>query len=167
MCGIAGIYASKIEKKLESKVLDMGELLSHRGPDESGIFKNKNLILLHKRLSIVDLNGGKQPIENNGLILVANGEIYNDKEIRRNNKDFVFKTNSDCESILCVYKKYGINGFSKLRGMYAFAIYEKKTRKLILGRDPFGIKPLYFNFSENIFIFRNCRFVRFINRPKW
>ena len=153
MCGIAGIYSLKIDKKLKIKVLKMGELLTHRGPDESGIFQNNNLILIHKRLSIIDLKGGQQPIENKGLILIANGEIYNDHEIRKKNKDFIFKTKSDCESILCLYYKYGVNGFLKLRGMYAFAIYNKKTNELILGRDPFGIKPLYFSVSGNNFIF--------------
>lgn len=153
MCGIAGIFFNKINKGLKKKVYQMGNLLDHRGPDDSGLFENSKLIMIHKRLSIIDVIGGKQPIENSELVLIANGEIYNDLEIRNNNKDFIFKTGSDCESILCVYKKFGINGFKKLRGMFAFAIYDKKQKELILGRDEFGIKPLYFSLKNNNFIF--------------
>ena len=106
--------------------------------------KSKNLIFVHKRLSIIDIEGGTQPIINAGCVLVANGEIYNDLELRNLLKDFKYKTNSDCETIIAVYKKYGIKGFEKLRGMFSFAIYDKTKKELILSRDSFGIKPLYF-----------------------
>ena len=82
----------------------------------------------HTRLSIIDVSGGKQPINNDDLVLAVNGEIYNDPEIRKKNKDFNFKTNSDSESILAVYGKYGLDGFKHLRGMYAFSLYDKKKK---------------------------------------
>ena len=85
--------------------------------------------------------------------MVANGEIYNDLELRNLLKDFKYKTNSDCETIIAVYKKYGIKGFEKLRGMFSFAIYDKTKKELILSRDSFGIKPLYFFQDNNNFIF--------------
>tara|TARA_B100000989_G_scaffold298746_1_gene289562 strand:+ start:11579 stop:13333 length:1755 start_codon:yes stop_codon:yes gene_type:complete len=153
MCGFLGIFSSKISIDKEKKLKKAIQLLSHRGPDEEGSFKNENTILLHKRLSIIDLKGGKQPIENNDCVLVSNGEIYNDVLLRKQILDYRYKTGSDCESILAVYIKYGINGFKKLRGMYAFAIYDKKKKKMILGRDPFGIKPLYFNLKNKECLF--------------
>ena len=158
MCGIAGISSKTIDKEFEEKCKTMASFLNHRGPDESGFFKDSNNLMFHKRLSIVDLNGGKQPIENENYVLIVNGEIYNDTEIRKENNDYDFKTMSDSESILCVYEKYGIDGFKKLRGMYAFAIYEKKVNKIILGRDQFGIKPLYFHSSNkhmHIVVYKN------------
>ena len=84
--------------------------------------------LVHTRLSIVDINGGTQPIKNQGLVLVANGEIYNDLIIRKEVKKYKYKTNSDSESILAVYKEDGLDGFKKLRGMFSFAIYDEKKK---------------------------------------
>lgn len=153
MCGICGLMKSSVDLIDLIKVKKMVKFLSHRGPDGSGIFKNNKLVMLHKRLSIIDLSGGKQPIKNNQLVLVANGEIYNDMELRKNKKDYNYKTKSDSESILAVYNRFGISGFEKLRGMYAFAIYDLKENCLILGRDPFGIKPLYFCLLEDGFLF--------------
>tara|TARA_B100000989_G_scaffold183466_1_gene138069 strand:+ start:71 stop:1804 length:1734 start_codon:yes stop_codon:yes gene_type:complete len=153
MCGIAGIFSKTINKNMEEKCLKMFDLLSHRGPDGEGFFKNPNNIMYHKRLSIIDIKGGKQPIENQRYVLIANGEIYNDLEIRNQNKNYKFISHSDCESILCVYENFGINGFKKLRGMFAFAIYDKITNELILGRDVFGIKPLFFCYQDQTFIY--------------
>ena len=110
--------------------------LSHRGPDSNGFYKKNNVKLVHTRLSIVDIEGGSQPIKNDGLILVANGEIYNDLILRKKIKKYKYKTNSDSESILAVYKEYGVDGFKKLRGMFSFAIYDEKKNETILGRDP-------------------------------
>ena len=86
-------------------------------------------------------------------MLVANGEIYNDLDIRKVNKSYKFLTNSDSESILALYDKYGVNGFSRLRGMFAFVIFDKKRNEVILARDEFGIKPLYFSLEEEGIIF--------------
>ena len=153
MCGIMGLFSPSINNNKKKNLIKACKLLSHRGPDDEGIYSNKKIILLHKRLSIIDLKTGKQPIENEDFVLIANGEIYNDLDIRRQIPNFSYKTGSDCESILAVYSKYGLIGFNKLRGMYAFAIYDKKRKKIILGRDPFGIKPLYYFHKNKELIF--------------
>ena len=153
MCGIMGLFSPSINNNKKKNLIKACKLLSHRGPDDEGIYSNKKIILLHKRLSIIDLKTGKQPIENEDFVLIANGEIYNDLDIRRQIPNFPYKTGSDCESILAVYSKYGLIGFNKLRGMYAFAIYDKKRKKIILGRDPFGIKPLYYFHKNKELIF--------------
>ena len=144
MCGIAGIFLKRENKILSNNFLSMKKLLSHRGPDASGIYSTRYLKLVHTRLSIVDLETGNQPIENDRFVLIANGEIYNDLELRKKYKKFAFKSKSDCESILATYCESGIDGLKLLRGMFAFALYDKQKKILILGRDIFGIKPLYF-----------------------
>ncbi len=153
MCGISGLMKTSLNQFDLKKAKHMDRLLSHRGPDGSGIFKSDKVIMFHKRLSIIDISGGNQPIRNNELVLVANGEIYNDPELRKNEQIYNYKTKSDSESILAVYKRFGTSGFQRLRGMYAFAIYSLKEDILILGRDPFGIKPLYFCCLNNGFLF--------------
>ena len=144
MCGIAGILLTNPNPNLINRVSNITKDLVHRGPDASGFFKIKNTLLVHTRLSIVDLENGNQPIVNNNLVLVANGEIYNDLEIRKKYKSYNFKTKSDSESIMTLYHEKGIEGLKELRGMYAFALFDKKQKKTILGRDIFGIKPLFF-----------------------
>ena len=126
MCAIAGLMKKTINASDEKSMIKMGKLMNHRGPDGSGMYKSGELLMLHKRLSIIDIQGGKQPIEDNDFVLVVNGEIYNDLEIRKELKDYKFKTNSDSESVIGLYKEFGIKGFKKLRGMYAFAIFDKK-----------------------------------------
>ena len=153
MCGIAGILLNKPNKKLIEKFQKISSGLFHRGPDSCSFYKNSKNSFLHTRLSIIDLKGGNQPILNNHLVLVANGEIYNDPEIRSNNKTYNFKTESDSESIMTLYHREGINGLEKLRGMYAFAIYDKKKNCTVLSRDIFGIKPLYFSIIQDGIIF--------------
>ena len=148
MCGIIGLFSKSLNEKKIKNIIKLGDLLSHRGPDETGIYKNQKICFIHKRLSIVDLIGGSQPIKNQEYVLIANGEIYNDLELRDSYKDFNYKTKSDSESIIAVYKKFGIDGFKKLRGMFSFAIFDIKKNELILCRDPFGIKPMYF-FKDN------------------
>ena len=167
MCGIAGILLNNSNKKLIEKFHKISGQLSHRGPDSSSFYKNSKNLFLHTRLSIIDLNGGNQPIINNDLVLVANGEIYNDPEIRSTYKSYNYKTESDSESIMTLYYNEGVNGLEKLRGMYAFAIYDKKKDCTILGRDIFGIKPLYFSlikdgiiFSSEITPLINSKFVK-------
>ena len=149
MCGIAGFSYIKPDKKISKRFFNTERYLSHRGPDNSGFFKNPYLDLIHTRLSIVDIKGGNQPIQNKRYVLVANGEIYNDPEIRKKNRTYKFVTNSDSESILALYERNGIDGLKLLRGMYAFIIYDKKRDEVIIGRDEFGIKPLYFSLMKN------------------
>ena len=118
-------------------------------------------------MSIVDINGGSQPIKNEDLVLVANGEVYNDLTIRSKIKKYRYKTKSDSESILAVYKEYGLDGFKKLRGMFSFAIHDEKKKVTIIGRDLFGIKPLYFSlFDEGIIFSSEIQSIKKINLQK-
>ena len=149
MCGIAGFSYIKPDKKISKRFFNTERYLFHRGPENTGFFKNPHLDLIHTRLSIVDIKGGNQPIQNKRYVLVANGEIYNDPEIRKKNRTYKFVTNSDSESILALYERNGIDGLKLLRGMYAFIIYDKKRDEVIIGRDEFGIKPLYFSLMKN------------------
>ncbi len=128
MCGIAGILLTNPNLNLINRVSNITKDLLHRGPDASGFFKIKDTLLVHTRLSIVDLENGNQPIVNNNLVLVANGEIYNDLEIRKKYKSYNFKTKSDSESIMTLYHEKGIEGLKELRGMYAFALFDKKKK---------------------------------------
>ena len=102
MCGIAGISLSKENKILQKKFRKIKKLLKHRGPNDDGVFENKNLSLIHTRLSIIDLQNGVQPIKSKNNVLIANGEIYNDLEIRKEFTKFKFSTKSDSESILAL-----------------------------------------------------------------
>ena len=153
MCGIAGLSLVAENKSLTKRFLNLKKSLIHRGPDGSGVYEKNRVNLIHTRLSIIDLKQGFQPIKNKNLILVANGEIYNDLEIRKKYSNYRFKTNSDSESILAVYKNKGIAGFKELRGMYAFAIYDEEKDEIVISRDEFGIKPLYFAVFDQGLIF--------------
>lgn len=158
MCGINGILSLNIknEDKLRSSIFNMNNLIFHRGPDDDGIFVDNNssfgLAMGMRRLSIIDLNSGKQPISNadKSITIVFNGEIYNYKILRKEliSQGVIFKTKSDTEVILKLYEKHGVKSFSKLDGMYAFSIYDKKQKKIIIARDFFGEKPLYYYKNE-------------------
>ncbi|MBI2042617.1 MAG: asparagine synthase (glutamine-hydrolyzing) [Candidatus Nealsonbacteria bacterium] len=144
MCGIVG-FTGDNQSKIDASL----ELLSHRGPDAKGVFKDDKVCLGHTRLSILDLsaNAGQPMIEEkNGAVLTYNGEIYNFKELQRDliERGWHFKSESDTEVLLKGYLQYGIDFFSRLRGMWAFAIYDKQKNLIILSRDCFGIKPLYY-----------------------
>lgn len=125
----------------------MGKILHHRGPDDVGIYADDSTGLAHTRLSIIDLEGGHQPLyaKNNNLILIANGEIYNYIELREEleSKGHQFVTHSDCEVILHAYMEYGERFLDHIFGMFAFAMYDKNEKTLILARDRLGIKPLF------------------------
>lgn len=159
MCGICGYYSFKREltKDLPSLIKKMTITLKHRGPDEEGYFCSKNIALGHRRLSIIDLKGGQQPIynEDKTKIIIFNGEIYNYKEIQQNlkSKGHSFTTNSDTETILHLYEDIGKECVKKLRGMFAFVIYDKKKHSIFAARDRLGIKPFYYSFKEGEFIF--------------
>jgi len=147
MCGIVGILGVKTTKK-EALSRKMTEVIHHRGPDQDGFFSDENVGLGMRRLSIIDISSGKQPIENadGSLLIIFNGEIYNYKELRAEllAEGRIFKTHSDTEVILQMYEAHGPKSVSRLRGMFAFAIYNKRTGKVFIARDFFGIKPLYF-----------------------
>ena len=167
MCGIAGLSLKKKNSSLFKRFHKIICHLNHRGPDSNGFYKNENVKLIHTRLSIVDLHGGAQPIENEDLVLIANGEIYNDLVIRKKIKKYSYKTKSDSESIMAVYKEFGLEGFNKLRGMFSFAIYDQKKNITILGRDIFGIKPLYFStINEGIIFSSEIQAIKKVNLHK-
>jgi len=149
MCGIAGIISFEMDlDQITEKTVALRSFLSHRGPDDVGIFINPGIGLAHTRLSIIDLAGGHQPLTNEKqtIFLVANGEIYNYRELRGAliAQGHRFSTNSDCETILHLYEQYGKKCVEHLAGMYAFAIWDRNNRMLFMARDRFGIKPLYF-----------------------
>ena len=147
MCGIAGVYTPGIEIS-SAHVLPMLKALKHRGPDGEGQFIEKDAALLHARLSIVDLEHGQQPLysQDQQQVLIANGEIYNHIELRQDlrQKGQVFTTGSDCEVILPLFRENPSSFLSKLKGMFAIALFDRQTRQLSLHRDRFGIKPLYY-----------------------
>jgi asparagine synthase (glutamine-hydrolysing) len=160
MCGIAG-YFLNTNARIPTEWKDhFRKTLIHRGPDGEGVFEHKlsdesQICLFHRRLSIVDLGMGKQPLfsEGENLSLVVNGEIYNNTALRDMFSEYPFKTYSDCEPILPLYQSYGVDCIRHLRGMYALAIFDKLKEQLLLSRDPFGIKPLYYRTLDAGIIF--------------
>lgn len=145
MCGITGIIGREIEKK-EEAVRQMTDAILHRGPDEDGYFIDDYAALGMRRLSIIDLSRGNQPIASSDgrYLIFYNGEVYNYKEIKKELGDYPFKTESDTEVILAGFVKWGEKILPRLRGMFAFAIYDTQEKKIFLARDFFGIKPLYY-----------------------
>jgi len=154
MCGIAGVMLSD-DTAPDTTILDRLEAaIAHRGPDGSGRYVQSNAALLNTRLAIVDLKTGDQPFRlPEGVALVANGEIYNDPEIRAERSEATYVSKSDCESPLHLYRSNGADFVGKLRGMYAIAIYDNPKRRLFLSRDSFGIKPLYYVSTPSFFAF--------------
>lgn len=161
MCGIAGkIYLDKDRDVLESDIANMVVAINHRGPDDWGVYCHKNIGLGHARLSIIDISPlGHQPMANGAgdVRIVFNGEIYNFKELRDNliKDGYIFKSKTDTEVIIALYEKYGEDCLQYLRGMFAFAIWDDKNKKLFIARDRIGKKPLNYFFDSNnkIFIF--------------
>ena len=153
MCGITGLV------NINDKVLlhNMCNCLVHRGPDSSGFFEDNGIGLGIRRLSIIDVEGGNQPIQNEDgdIWTIFNGEIYNYKEIKQDlvSKGHTFKTNSDTETIVHAYEQYGLDFVQHLRGMFAIAIWDGKRKKTILVRDRLGIKPLYYIIRKNQLLF--------------
>ena len=153
MCGICG-FTSKIDNS-QKYLNDMMTPIKTRGPDAEDVYHDEKINLGHTRLSIIDLNQrSNQPYsdKSTGLTIVFNGEIYNFKELRQDlilTKNCKFITTSDTEVILKAYYYYGLDCFSKFDGMFAIGIWDSKKSKLILARDRFGEKPLYYSFFEN------------------
>jgi len=144
MCGIAGFIGFRNDNLIKQ----FSKWLEHRGPDGDGFYIDESATLLSRRLAIIDVKGGDQPIfnEDGSLVIVYNGEIYNYLELRSEleKEGHVFKTKSDTEVILHGYEQWGDESFDRLNGMFAIAIYDKNKKKTVLVRDHFGIKPLYF-----------------------
>ena len=155
MCGIVGfIDKSKDKKKI---IKDMADLIIHRGPDSDGYYVDDNIALGFRRLSIIDLGTGSQPIfnEEKDKVIIFNGEIYNYQIIKEDllAKGHKFTTKADTEVILHGYEEYGEKILNKLRGMFAFVIYDIKTKELFGARDFFGIKPFYYYIDDDVFMF--------------
>lgn len=159
MCGIAGWFAPEVKPDTEALVVlkQMTEALRHRGPDGQGHVVHAQAALGHTRLAIIDLEGGYQPLTDTAedTSIVFNGEIYNYKVLRAELEGLGtrFHTHSDTEVILRLYQQHGVAGFSRLRGMYAFAIWDGRACQGILARDPQGIKPLFHTTSGGRLIF--------------
>ena len=152
MCGIVSILNIREQTpELRQKALRMSQKIRHRGPDWSGIYCGGSAILAHERLSIVDPESGGQPLysSDNNQILAVNGEIYNHQEIRqRYNGIYDFKTGSDCEVILALYRDKGINFLEDLNGIFAFVLYDEEKDEYLIARDPIGVIPLYIGYDR-------------------
>jgi asparagine synthase (glutamine-hydrolysing) len=158
MCGITGIITQAPVTPADlAAVRTCNSHLVHRGPDGAGEFQSEHVMLAMRRLSIIDLTGGWQPLynEDRTLALVANGEIYNFVELRERLEALghSFRTNSDCETILHLYEEHGLECVAHLRGMFAFALWDEKRKRLILARDRMGEKPLYLYETEGRLLF--------------
>ncbi|MDD5673594.1 MAG: asparagine synthase (glutamine-hydrolyzing), partial [Chitinivibrionales bacterium] len=157
MCGIAGIAYHDRRPVSPELLRRMSQILAHRGPDDQGEFIAEGIGLSHRRLSIIDLKTGRQPLynEDNSLVIIYNGEIYNYRELRRDLERFNhrFRTNSDTEVVLHAFEQWGPECLSTFNGMFGFAIYDIKRRELFLARDRLGIKPLYYHASAAMFVF--------------
>ena len=155
MCGICG-FTGQLEKR-EDVLRKMTESITHRGPDSDGFFYDDYLAMGFRRLSIIDLETGDQPISNEkgDLVLTFNGEIYNYKELRKELEELGhhFSTTSDSEVLVHAFEEWDEDCLDRLRGMFAFAIYNKETKALFLARDPFGIKPLHYTVIGDSFAY--------------
>jgi asparagine synthase (glutamine-hydrolysing) len=158
MCGICGKLEFDPEAKIAPNLVKkMADAIVHRGPDDEGFYVQGQIGLGFRRLSIIDLSGGHQPLsnENDSIWIIFNGEIYNYQELRTEliSKGHIFRTKSDTEVIVHLYEEYGHDCVQKLRGMFAFAIWDSVQKSLFLARDRVGIKPLYYYLDKNFLSF--------------
>ena len=157
MCGFVGFIGKQKSKEKDKIIKSMADKIIHRGPDSDGYYTDDTIALGFRRLSIIDLKGGSQPIynEDRSKVIVFNGEIYNYQEIKEEllKKGHTFKTNTDTEVILHGYEEYQESLFPRLRGMFAFVIYDISSKELVGCRDHFGIKPFYYYKNGEEFMF--------------
>lgn len=156
MCGIAGIYGLEKVDSPEEKVKKMTDRLAHRGPDAEGLYRGKNVVLGHRRLSIIDLSdAANQPWTSSDgrYTLIFNGELYNYLDLKPQLTDYEFKTNSDTEVVLAALIKWGMAALQKFNGMFALAFWDDEDERLWLARDRVGIKPLYYAESDDSIVF--------------
>jgi len=153
MCGICGATGTSDSNLLHT----MTEILRHRGPDDTGFYVDDGLMLGQCRLSIIDLKTGRQPIynEDQSIVIVYNGEIYNFPQLRKKleSKGHSFRTNSDTEVVIHAYEEFDLDCLSMFNGMFAFALYDSNRRRLVLARDRYGIKPLYYAMINGNLVF--------------
>ena len=154
MCGIAGWFNGPADAQT---LRAMVEALHHRGPESAGEYEGRGVHLGHARLSIVDLEGGRQPLANEDetIHVIANGEIYNHVELRAQliARGHQFRTGSDCQVLVHLYEEEGPEGFVQLNGQYAFALYDGRRDRLVLCRDRVGICPLFYCFAGDTLYF--------------
>ncbi|MBG9792289.1 asparagine synthase [Paenibacillus dendritiformis] len=157
MCGIAGIYHFHDQQPSEHLIRSMMDLIHHRGPDDAKLWIGDRVGLGFRRLSIIDVAEGAQPLSNedDSVWIIFNGEIYNYLELREDllGRGHQFKTNTDTECILHLYEEYGTKCVNHLRGMFGFAIWDRNKQELFLARDHFGIKPLYYYMNDEMLVF--------------
>lgn len=153
MCSILGILDLQSDAAaLRSRALELSKLQRHRGPDWSGIFSSDKAILVHERLAIVDVLSGAQPLysPDGAAVLAVNGEIYNHQDLRAAlTQPYDFKTASDCEIILPLYREKGTGFLNDLNGIFAFVLYDQAAQRWVIGRDPIGVIPLYTGYDEH------------------
>ena len=166
MCGIAGFIGKDKNKKKILKA--MCDRIAHRGPDAEGFYVKGDVALGQRRLSIIDIEGGKQPMfsEDGKLVIVFNGEIYNYKDLKKELKEYPFQTESDTEVLIYGYRKWGYDLPNHLRGMFAFALYDMEEKTLFCARDHFGIKPFYYYYNDGTFMFAS-EIKAFLDHPKF
>jgi len=158
MCGICGIYNFKSQRPVPAELLRaMTNTMVHRGPDDEGYYVHEALGLGMRRLRIIDLEGGAQPIanEDQSIWVIFNGEIYNHNELRVDleARGHQFRTCSDTEAIVHAYEEFGLDCVRHFNGMFAFAVWDRRSNRLLLARDRIGIKPLYYRINENGIVF--------------
>ena len=153
MCGIVCVFDLKEKAEiLRPQLLEMSKKIRHRGPDWSGIYSDDKVIMTHERLAIVDPASGQQPLfsEDRKLVLAANGEIYNHRELKKQFEgSYNFQTASDCEVILALYKKKGVDFIDDMNGIFGFALYDVEKDEYFIARDHMGIIPLYIGWDQN------------------
>jgi len=152
MCGIVCAFDLQVESKiLRPQILKMSKQLRHRGPDWSGIYCGDNAVMAHERLAIVDPISGGQPLYNESrtLVLAVNGEIYNHEDLRNEQNGYSYQTHSDCEVILALYEKKGVDFLDELNGIFAFALHDVENNSYFIARDHMGIIPLYMGWDVN------------------
>src|SRR5450755_1508915 len=158
MCGIAGMFKTAPDAVVDAPTIHrMCQTIIHRGPDDEGVYVKDGVGLGIRRLSIIDLSGGRQPIHNEDktVWVVFNGEIYNFRELRADleRAGHQFYTNTDTEIIVHLYEDLGSDCVQKLRGMFAIALYDETCKSLLLARDRLGKKPLHYSFAGGEFLF--------------
>ncbi|MFT5183810.1 MAG: asparagine synthase (glutamine-hydrolyzing) [Flavobacteriales bacterium] len=156
MCGINGIFGLETLTDVPQIIGRMNEAMAHRGPDADGLYTDDRVALGHRRLSIIDLSdAGNQPFHSadGDVVLVVNGEIYNYIELKEQLSDYPFKTESDTEVLIAAYLKWGISMLQKLNGMFALAVWDRRSNEMFLARDRMGIKPLYISRQKQQILF--------------
>lgn len=158
MCGIAGIVSTEpLDDLAPARAVAMRDSLAHRGPDEEGLHIEPTTILAHRRLSIVDLRTGQQPLcnEDGTIWIVYNGEVYNHAALRLELESLGhrYRTRSDTETIVHAYEQWGDECVQRFRGMFAFGLWDAPRRRLLLVRDRLGVKPLYYRWDGRVLCF--------------